>query len=116
MDSPLNPSSQAMNVDLTPLVTEARRSWSLLTQLFSEHHFLTILCGFLAVMMIISCYKILRSISPALVGVFFLLVVSILFMHWTHTRTEPAFLTPVVNTVAPFFPSAVPERIATARM
>jgi FtsH-binding integral membrane protein len=34
------------------------------------------------------------------------LVVGLLMMQWVYERTEPAFLTPVVNYVAPFFPSS----------
>jgi hypothetical protein len=101
-----------MNVDLTRLMKATQPVWRMLTDLFAEHHFLTILCAFFAVMMVVSCYRVLRSISPALVGVIMLLVASILFLHWTHTRTEPALLTPVVDAVAPFFPSAGPERVA----
>lgn len=99
-----------MNVDLSPIAKALEPLWKLVKQLFAEHHFLTILCAFFAVMMIISCYKFLRSISPALVGLFLLLVVVILFLHWTTTRTEPAFLKPVVDYVAPFIPSSLPQR------
>ncbi len=30
----------------------------------------------------------------------------IFFFNWIYNRTEPAFLTPLVNRIAPFFPSA----------
>ncbi len=103
-----------MNLDLTPLWKAAQPLGKSLQQLFGEHHFLTIVCGFFTVMMIISCYRFLRSISPALVGVLMLLIVGILFLHWTQTRTEPPFLKHVVDAVAPFFPSAVPQRVAAA--
>lgn len=103
-----------MNVDLTPFSRAVQPLGKSLSQLFSEHHFITILCAFFAVMMVISCYKLLRSISPALVGLVLLLVVSMLFLHWTHTRTEPTFLKPAVDVVAPFFPATAPQRIAAA--
>ncbi|MEY2877762.1 MAG: hypothetical protein RLZZ15_142 [Verrucomicrobiota bacterium] len=74
--------------------------------LFAEHHFITILCAFFAVMMTLSFYRFLRSINPALVAFIFVLIFGLLFLHWTVTRSEPAFLTPVVEKVAPFFPSA----------
>jgi hypothetical protein len=36
------------------------------------------------------------------------LILAILLLHWTQTRTEPAFLKPFVDWLAPFFPAAVP--------
>jgi uncharacterized membrane protein len=78
----------------------------LLKPLFAEHYFLTILCGFFVVLLTISFYRFLRSISPALVGFLLLLLLGILVLHWTQTRSEPAFLTPFVDWLAPFFPTA----------
>ncbi len=92
------------NPDLSPLWSKIRDFWTQLDTLFGEHHFLTILCAFLAVMMVISSYRMLRSISPALVAFFCLLIFGILTLHWTFTRTEPAFLTPAIDYIAPFFP------------
>ena len=80
--------------------------WKQIKVLFEEHHFLTIVCAFFAVMMTISFYRFLRSISPALVVFIFLLILVLLVLHWTFTRTEPAFLKPVIDWIAPFFPSA----------
>jgi hypothetical protein len=88
--------------------------WKLIKQLFREHHFLTILCGFFIVMMTLSCYRFLKSISPALVAVICLLVLGILVMHWTATRTEPAFLTPFIDWLAPFFPQPSYQGVSVA--
>jgi hypothetical protein len=73
--------------------------------LFTEHHFITIVCAFFVVLMVLSFYRFLRSISPALVTFLLLLVLAVLILHWVATRTEPAFLTPFINGLAPFFPS-----------
>jgi len=43
--------------------------------------------------------KILASIIVAVAG-------SIIFFSWVYNRNEPKFLTPVVEKIAPFFPSA----------
>lgn len=100
-----------MNVDLSPIWKALEPWWKLVAQLFKEHHFLTILCAFFVVMMLISCYRFLRSISPALVVLIAGLVLAILIMHWTATRTEPAFLKPMIDIIAPFFPSTdIPSR------
>jgi hypothetical protein len=94
------------NVDLSPLTDKLHDLWSGIDSLFGEHHFLTILCAFLAVMMTISFYRMLKSVSPALVAFVFLLIFFILTLHWTITRTEPAVLKPAIDFIAPFFPTA----------
>lgn len=97
-----------MNIDWAPLQKAIEPLWKQIKTLFGEHHFLTIVCAFFAVMMTISFYKFLRSISPALVAFIFLLILVLLIMHWTFTRTEPAILKPLIDFIAPFFPSAAP--------
>ena len=91
--------------DLSPVWDKLHDLWSALDQLLGEHHFITILCAFFAVTLIISCYRMLRSISPALVTFFCLILMAILTLHWTVTRTEPAFLSPAIDFIAPFFPT-----------
>jgi hypothetical protein len=98
-----------MNIDLDPLWKALAPLGKVLKDLFREHNFLTLLCGFFVVMMTISFYKFLKSINPALVGLVLLLMLAILIMHWTVTRSEPEFMTPFIDWLAPFFPStAVP--------
>ena len=94
------------SVNLSPLTQKLHDLWNGVNSLFGEHHFLTIVCGFLAVMMMISFYRMLKSVSPALVAFMCLVMVFILTMHWTITRTEPAILKPTIDFIAPFFPSA----------
>lgn len=94
------------NVDLSPLQKAGHEFWQLVHPLFVEHAFLTILCGFLAVMMTLSFYRFLKSLSPGLVPFIMLLIFGILMLHWTLTRTEPAVLKPVIDQIAPFFPTA----------
>ena len=93
-----------MNVDWSPLQKAASPLWNQVRALFTEHHFLTILCGFFAVMMTVAFYRFLKSISPALVYFVLLLILAILVLHWTQTRTEPALLKPFIDWLAPFFP------------
>lgn len=94
-----------MKNTLDPLWQALAPLWKQLKILFGEHHFVTILCGIVVVMMLVSFYRFLRSISPALVGFVLLLMVAILFLHWTQTRTEPPFFKPFVDWIAPFFPA-----------
>lgn len=97
-----------MNVDLHPLEKAAEPMWKQIKVLFTEHHFITIVCAFFVLMLTLSCYRFLKSISPALVVLICLIVLVILLMHWTATRSEPEFLTPFVDYLAPFFPSVAP--------
>ena len=94
-----------MNIDWAPLKNAFDPVWKQIRTLFGEHHFLTIVCAFFALMMVISFYKFLKSISPALVGFVLLLILAILILHWTQTRTEPAFMKPFIDWLAPFFPT-----------
>ena len=95
-----------MNINWATLQKAIDPLWKQIKTLFGEHHFLTILCAFFAVVMTLSCYRFLRSISPALVYFVLLLILAILVMHWTATRSEPPFLKPFIDWLAPFFPSA----------
>lgn len=100
-----------MKNTLQPLTDALATLWKHLKALFTEHHFLTILCAFVALMMTISFYRFLKGISPALVYFVLVLILAILLLHWTHTRTEPAFLRPFIDWLAPFFPAAAPAPV-----
>jgi hypothetical protein len=93
-----------MNINLDPLWNALAPLWKVAKDLFKEHNFLTLLCGFFVVIMTINFYKFLRSINPALVGLVLLFMLGILILNWTVTRTEPVFLTPFIDWLAPFFP------------
>lgn len=95
-----------MNIDWVPFEKAIGPLIKQIKVLFAEHHFLTIICAFFAIMMTISFYKFLRSISPALVAFIFLMIFVLLVLHWTFTRTEPEFLKPAIDWIAPFFPTA----------
>ncbi len=95
-----------MNFDFAPLLKALLPFWRQLKTLFAEHNFITVICAFFAVMMTLSFYRFLRSINPALVALIFLMILMLLILHWTFTRTEPPFLRPFINWIAPFFPSA----------
>jgi hypothetical protein len=105
-----------MNIDWTPFQKAIEPLWKQFKPLFEEHHFLTIVCAFLTVMMVISFYKFLRGINPALVALILMLIFAILIMHWTFTRTEPPFLKPFIDWIAPFFPSALPTPVSPKKM
>ena len=97
----MNNSAQSISEALAPV-------WRQIKTLFTEHHFVTILCAFVALMMTISFYRFLKNISPALVYFVLFLILAILLLHWTQTRTEPGFLKSFIDWLAPFFPAANP--------
>ena len=78
--------------------------WIQIKLLFAQHNFITVVCGFFVVVMVLSFYRFLRSISPALVAIILSLMLFILVVHWTATRTEPPFLKGFIDWLAPFFP------------
>jgi hypothetical protein len=86
------------NVDLSPY-------WSQVRQLFVDQHFITILCGLIVVIMAVKFYRFLRGISPALVPIVMLLMLFILIIHWTQTRTEPVFLKPAIDWLVRYIPT-----------
>jgi membrane-bound metal-dependent hydrolase YbcI (DUF457 family) len=92
---------------LDPLWDAWEPLWKQIKTLFTEHHFVTIVCAFFIILMTVSCYRWLKSISPALVGFVLLLMLGILLLHWTQTRTEPPFLKSFIDFLAPFFPAPV---------
>jgi membrane-bound metal-dependent hydrolase YbcI (DUF457 family) len=102
-----------MNIDLSPVTKATEPLWKIVKQLFNDHSFLTVICAFLIVTMCLSFYRLLRSISPALVGFILLLMLGILILHWTQTRTEPPFLSPFIDWLAPFFPAPVYQGVPT---
>lgn len=79
--------------------------WVQLKELFTQHNFLTIICGFFVIVMVISFYRFLRSISPALVTIVLVLTLFILVLHWTQTGTEPSFLKPFIDWLSPYLPT-----------
>ena len=62
----------------------------------------------LVVAAIIAVVVVLRAVAKMnkiLLGVGVFVVVSIVFFSWIYNRNEPKWMTPVVEKIAPFFPS-----------
>lgn len=57
------------------------------------------IAGFFILQKIAKMNKFLLGLTVVVVG-------SILFFSWVYNRNEPKFLTPVIDKIAPFFPSA----------
>lgn len=50
--------------------------------------------------------RIVAKMNKIVLGVTVFVVSSVLFFSWVYKRNEPKWLTPVVEKIAPFFPSA----------
>jgi hypothetical protein len=59
---------------------------------------------FVVVVIIIVLRKIARM-NKLILGIVVMLMMTFLFFNWVYERNEPAFLTPLVDKIAPFFPA-----------
>jgi MFS superfamily sulfate permease-like transporter len=62
--------------------------------------------GVAAVIVAFVLLKRLARMNKVVMGVMIFVVVVVVFFSWVYNRNEPRFLTPVVEKIAPFFPSA----------
>jgi hypothetical protein len=46
------------------------------------------------------------KMNKIIAGVVIFVVTSVVFFSWVYNRNEPKFMTPLVERIAPFFPSA----------
>ncbi|MBI2498159.1 MAG: hypothetical protein HYV75_09725 [Opitutae bacterium] len=51
-------------------------------------------------------FRRVMKMNKIIAGVIVFVVVTVVFFSWVYNRNEPKFLTPLVNRIAPFFPSA----------
>jgi amino acid transporter len=56
--------------------------------------------GFILIQRVAKMNKVVLAVIVFVVG-------TIVFFSWVYNRNEPKFLTPIVDRIAPFFPSAV---------
>jgi len=59
--------------------------------------------AFIAVILV---WRRIMRMNKVIAGVIIFVVGTVVFFSWVYNRNEPKFLTPVVNKIAPFFPSA----------
>ena len=51
-------------------------------------------------------WRRIMKMNKIVAGVIVFVVCTVVFFSWVYNRNEPRFLTPLVNKIAPFFPSA----------
>ncbi len=67
---------------------------------------LKIVIAVAAVIVAVLVFRRVMKMNKVIAGVIIFVVVSVVFFSWIYNRNEPKFLTPIVNKIAPFFPTA----------
>ncbi len=59
-----------------------------------------------AFVLAILLWRRVMKMNKIVAGVVVFVVITVVFFSWVYNRNEPRFLTPIVDKIAPFFPSA----------
>ncbi len=59
--------------------------------------------GFIVAILV---FRRVMKMNKIIAGVIVFVVGTVVFFSWVYNRNEPKFLTPLVDRIAPFFPSA----------
>ena len=51
-------------------------------------------------------FRRIMRMNKIIAGIIVFVVSTVIFFSWVYNRSEPKFLTPIVEKIAPFFPSA----------
>jgi|SRR5579885_1572932 len=67
---------------------------------------LYVLGGVVGFIVLVIVLRKLAGVNKLYLGIISFVVFGLLFFNWVYHRSEPAFLSPLVDRIAPFFPSA----------
>lgn len=59
-----------------------------------------------AFVLVILLFRRVMKMNKIVAGVVVFVVCTVVFFSWVYNRNEPRFLTPIVEKIAPFFPTA----------
>jgi hypothetical protein len=59
-----------------------------------------------AFILVVLIFRRVMKMNKIIASIIVMVTTSIVFFSWVYNRNEPKFLTPVVEKIAPFFPSA----------
>ena len=62
--------------------------------------------GLAAVVLVVLVFQHVLKMNKIIMGVIVFVVGTIVFFSWVYNRNEPKWATPIVEKIAPFFPSA----------
>ena len=60
----------------------------------------------LALVVTVFVLRRVMKMNKIIAGVIIFVVTTVVFFSWVYNRNEPKFMTPLVEKIAPFFPSA----------
>jgi predicted membrane channel-forming protein YqfA (hemolysin III family) len=60
----------------------------------------------LAIIVTVFIFRRVMKVNKMIASVIVFVVGTIMFFSWVYNRNEPKFLTPIVEKIAPFFPTA----------
>jgi glucan phosphoethanolaminetransferase (alkaline phosphatase superfamily) len=67
---------------------------------------LKIIIAIAAVVIAVFVFRKVMRMNKIIAGVIVFVVCTVVFFSWVYNRNEPKFLTPLMDRLAPFFPSA----------
>ena len=67
---------------------------------------LKIFIAIAALVIAVFVFRKVMRMNKVIAGVIVFVVCTVVFFSWVYNRNEPAFPTPLMNRIAPFFPSA----------
>jgi hypothetical protein len=67
---------------------------------------LKVAIGIAAFFVLVFALKLLAGVNKIFLFIIAFVAGGLIFFSWVYNRNEPAFLTPIVDRIAPFFPSA----------
>jgi MFS superfamily sulfate permease-like transporter len=67
---------------------------------------LKIVIGIAALLIGIMVFRQVMKMNKIIGGIILFVVGTVVFFSWVYNRNEPKFMTPIVEKIAPFFPSA----------
>jgi len=59
-----------------------------------------------AIVAVVAVLRAVAKMNKVILGVVVVVTISIVFFSWVYNRNEPRWLTPIIEKIAPFFPSA----------
>jgi MFS superfamily sulfate permease-like transporter len=59
-----------------------------------------------AVVIVVFVFRKVMKVNKIIASIIVFVVVTVVFFSWVYNRNEPKFMTPIVEKIAPFFPSA----------
>ena len=92
-----------------PLAAAKLTPWEQLRQVPTQVWLNVGICV-LAVIVLVRVWRVLKRFNEFAPYIAAALASALIFFYWVYERSEPAFLTPLVNRIAPFFPSGADQK------